>query len=216
MCANYGYLENLTWSDLLQLSGLAPDVSAINLPVSERFFPGMMAPVVFNDEQGPQIVRQAKRMYWGLVPPFWNKPLEEKRFSTFNYNSRAADWLEKPSFHAAIRQRRCILPASYFVEYAGVKGAKQAVHFGRPDHTPFALAGVWSDWCGIHKGESVAFGTFSILTTAANEIVAPVHPKAMPVILDWEDIGLWMDGPFEDAITLARPCAEDEICQFEV
>ncbi len=211
MCANYGYLENLTWSELARLAGLLPSISALNLPPFERFFPSMMAPLVVNRGDG----RIVERMHWGLIPTFWHKPIEEKRFSTFNFNTRAADWLEKPTFREAIRQRRCIIPATFFAEYQGEKGAKQAVHFGRPDRSPFALAGVWSDWQGSVKGEIVQMGTFSILTTAANAIVQPVHPKAMPVILDWEDISLWIEGPFEDAITLARPCPEDELIRLQ-
>jgi putative SOS response-associated peptidase YedK len=210
MCANYGFNEVLSWSTLAELAGLMATASALNLPLHEQFFPGAMAPVVLNGGKG----RIARRMYWGLVPGFWNKPLEQKRFPTFNYNSRAPDWLDKPSFHDAIRHRRCIIPATYFIEYTGPQGAKQAVSFGRPDGAPFAMAGVWSKWQGIHKGEAVRMNSFSMLTTSANAIVQPVHPKAMPVVLDWADIGLWMEGPFEEAVKLARPCADDALVRL--
>lgn len=210
MCANYGFNQYLTWTTLVELAGLMAGDRALNLPEEEQFFPGSMAPIVLNPGSG----RMARRMHWGLVPPFWNKPLEEKSFPTFNYNSRAPDWLEKPSFRDAVRHRRCIIPATYFVEYTGPKGAKKPVHFGRSDGAPFAMAGIWGKWQGQHKGESVQMNTFSMLTTAANAVVQPVHSKAMPVVLDWADVGLWMEGPLEEAITLARPCPDEVLVRF--
>ncbi len=211
MCAQYGFNHLLTWSNLVELAGIMAAGGALNLPLKERFFPGALAPVVLDISQQ----RTARRMHWGLVPKFWNKPLEDKRFPTFNYNSRADDWLEKPSFQEAIRHRRCIIPATYFVEHTGPKGAMQAVHFGRLDGAPFAMAGVWSKWAGQHKGEAVKMNTFSMLTTSANGVVEPVHPKAMPVVLDWDDIDLWLSGPFDKAVTLARPCPDDVLIRLK-
>jgi len=210
MCGTYGFDESLNWEKLVRLARLTPSARALNLPPAEVFYPGGMAPVVY--EQDGQ--RLAENMVWGLVPSFWHKPLEEKRFSTFNYNSRAADWLEKPTFRSAIRHRRCLVPATYFIEYSGPKGAKKRIAFGRPDHQPFVMAGVWSPWDGLHKGERVHLDTFTILTTDANAVVRPVHPQAMPVLLDWRDIDLWMDGPLEDAITLAHPAPEAALARF--
>ncbi len=210
MCAHYGFSNLLTWTTLVDLAGLMAGAGALNLPEEERFFPGSMAPIVVNTPKG----RLARRMHWGLVPPFWNKPLEEKRFPTFNYNTRADDWLDKPSFRDAVRHRRCIIPATFFAEYSGPAGAKQAIPFGRPDGSPFAMAGVWGKWQGVHKGEAVQMNTFSMLTTDANAVVHPIHPKAMPVVLSWADIGLWMEGPLEEAIKLARPCPDDALVRL--
>lgn len=202
MCANYGYTQQLYWDLLARLAKLSPDGTKLNLPESEQFYPGQFALVILQ-EGG---VRIARRMYWGLVPDFWRKPLEEKRFSTFNYNSRASDWLNKPTFAKAIRSQRCLIPATYFCEYAGPKGNRQAIPFQRPDGEPFALAGVWNFWSGTHKGEPVSMRTFSMLTTAANDVVAPIHPKAMPVILEWEDAQCWLLDPINTAKALVRPC----------
>ncbi len=210
MCGTYGFDESLTWARLAQLASLSPGAPALNLPAEEVFYPGSMALVV-HEKNG---MRLAKRMFWGLVPPFWKKPLEEKRFSTFNYNSRTPDWLDKPSFRSAIRHRRCLVPATYFIEYAGPKGAKKRVAFGRPDHGPFVMAGVWSPWHGLHRDEQVKLDTFTILTTDANAVVRPFHPQAMPVLLKWRDIDLWMDGPLQDAVRLAQPCPDNELIRF--
>ena len=53
---------------------------------------------------------------------------------------------------------------------------------------------------------------FSFLTTAANAIVAPIHPKAMPVILTTsEEINTWLTAPTEVALQLQRPLRDDAL-----
>ena len=55
------------------------------------------------------------------------------------------------------------------------------------DRPLFAFAGLWTPWRGVRgpksapvEGEHELYG---FLTTEANAVVAPIHPKAMPVIL---------------------------------
>ena len=44
------------------------------------------------------------------------------------------------------------------------------------------------------------------MTTMANAIVAPVHPKAMPVILTTsKEFDLWLEGETVEALKLQRP-----------
>lgn len=53
------------------------------------------------------------------------------------------------------------------------------------------------------EGEHMLFG---FLTTEANAVVAPIHPKAMPVILTTEtEIERWMTAPAPEALELQRP-----------
>ena len=60
-----------------------------------------------------------------------------------------------------------------------------------------ALAGIW------RFSESSA--RFAFLTCEPNPLVAPLHPKAMPVILHEEDYERWLGGEAEDACSLAVP-----------
>jgi putative SOS response-associated peptidase YedK len=47
---------------------------------------------------------------------------------------------------------------------------------------------------------------YGFLTTAPNAVVAPIHPKAMPVILTTpEEWSMWSSGPWETASKLQRP-----------
>jgi putative SOS response-associated peptidase YedK len=72
------------------------------------------------------------------------------------------------------------------------------------------LAGLWTRWRGARgpksapvEGEHELFG---FLTTEPNAIVAPIHPKAMPVILTTtEEFYLWLEGETFEALKLQRP-----------
>ena len=63
----------------------------------------------------------------------------------------------------------------------------------------FMLAGVWRP--------SEAGQVFAFLTTEPNAIVAPIHPKAMPVILHEEDWQQWLDARVAEALALALALA---------
>ena len=52
----------------------------------------------------------------------------------------------------------------------------------------------------------------AFLTCEANKVVGEVHPKAMPVMLGSGDVSRWLDGPREDACSLAKPF-EDTLMQ---
>jgi putative SOS response-associated peptidase YedK len=86
-------------------------------------------------------------------------------------------------------------PAGYF--WFGLAGDEP-----RP---PFAFAGLWRDFQpGPSEGESRET-THTIITTTANDVVRPVHPDRMPVILDPADYERWLTGSADEANALLRP-----------
>ena len=84
------------------------------------------------------------------------------------------------------------------------------------DRPLFVFAGLWTPWRGVRGPKSAPVGgaheLFAFLTTEANAIVAPVHPKAMPVILTTpEEVDLWLSGETADALELQRPLPDEAL-----
>jgi len=124
-------------------------------------------------------------MRWGLIPAWVKEPGE---FSTL-INARSETAAQKPSFRAAMKYRRCLVPADGFYEWAGQKGKKHPFHIHREDGQPIAFAGLWEHWLGAGGSE---MESVTILTTEANANVAPIHER-MPVIIDPDDFDAWLD-----------------------
>lgn len=125
-------------------------------------------------------------MRWGLVPSWAKDPSIGSKM----INARSETVQEKPSFRNAFNRRRCLIPADGFYEWkkASGKGPSTPYFFYASDHKPFAFAGLWEVWQSPDGGE---LHTCTILTTAANSLVAPVHDR-MPVILAGEALSKWL------------------------
>ena len=117
---------------------------------------------------------------------------------------------EKPAFRAAFKKRRCLILADGFYEWLATPHGKQPIYICLQDERPFCLAGLWE--CNS-KLESKPLETCTILTTAANPLVAPIHDR-MPVILRADHFDQWLDPDFKDADALQnllQPFAAQEM-----
>lgn len=83
------------------------------------------------------------------------------------------------------------------------------------DKPLFWFAGIWvPQWTSVRKVKEgpVTVDLFGFLTTEPNGIVAPIHQKAMPVILkDDLEIDLWLTKLWSDVKHLQRPLPDDEL-----
>lgn len=92
-------------------------------------------------------------------------------------------------------------------------GRTQNVWFARsPERSVMFFAGLWTRWRGVKRvrdGER-DYELFGFLTCEPNAVVAPIHKKAMPVILtEPDEIDLWLSAPWNDAKRLQRPLPND-------
>lgn len=196
MCGRYG-TEKLTWDEIVRMSRLSvPSVPSEALAPRWNIAPTQTAPILLRERDA--VAGALAR--WDLVPFWWKKPLEEKKYSTFN--ARLEDIADKAAYREPIRRRRCLVPAAYFVEWRKDGKARLPYRIGRADGSPFMMGGVWDRWRGVHKGEAVELVSFSIVVTAANPLVGLLHDR-MPVILHPEDHATWLDGDLEAALSVA-------------
>jgi len=162
---------------------------------------------------GP-LERRATCMRWGLVP-FWAK---DPSVGNRMINARSETAAGKPAFRAAMKSRRCVVPADGFYEWKAIGDVKQPFYVHRagapPTGAPIAMAGLWERWREKDApGDEPALETFTILTTSANATLADLHLR-MPVILDGAGIERWLDPSVEDAgqlEDLLRPLPDDAL-----
>ena len=139
--------------------------------------------------------RELALLRWGLIPSWSKDPAIGIRL----INARAETAHEKPSFRNAFRRHRCLIPASGFYEWLRWERGKQPYFVRMRDERLFAFAGLWDRWESPDKG---AIETCTILTTAANAVLAPIHDR-MPVILPSTEYARWLDPTLLNTDSLA-------------
>lgn len=171
------------------------DFDAIAFAPHYNLAPLQFAPVIREHEGA----RHVAMMRWGLLPS-WAKDVS---IATRLINARVETAAEKPAFRAAFRARRCLVPADAFYEWAPTPSGKQPYLVRLKSGEPLALAGLWEHW---HAPDGEALSTFTILTTDANALLAPLHER-MPVVLPPESWSLWLNGARtpQQVMPLARP-----------
>ncbi len=107
-------------------------------------------------------------------------------------------------------ENRCLIPLTEFCEWTpdvhdvgGGKPLKGEIWFAVTDQPVFTVAGYWQ---ASAKGNG-----FSMVTCDPNELVAPIHPKAMITVLEEADWDLWLTGSYEDVVGLQRPYDADRM-----
>ena len=223
MCGRF--TQRMTWRELHERMGLLG--TPLNLRPRFNVAPSQDVAVVRANDDG----RTLAMLRWGLIPSWAREPNIGYKL----INARSETAAEKPSFRSAWRNRRCLIPADGFFEWQPRGKTRQPWLFRLGDGAPFAFAGLWERWTVpqaaaltgslAERSPGDAVETCTILTTTANEMVAPVHGR-MPVILPREAYGPWLAGeevpllPYPaDAMTahpvstlVNRPANDDPRC----
>jgi putative SOS response-associated peptidase YedK len=188
MCAHYfAYTEG----DIIEIRKIIEEwnktvfkTKPVSLATGE-IYPGCIAPIAAKD---------------GLRPMKWGYP-----HSSGKVNRHARSETAAVKFREDMAQRRCIIPATHFYEYAAIDdqlsflenavsrtARKVKYQFTLPGSAPFNFAGLYS----YHPvGESVItlVPHFVIMTMEANSSVADIHDR-MPVVLHDGELSEWLIG----------------------
>lgn len=131
---------------------------------------------------------------WGLIPSWSKDPsIAEKMF-----NARAETVDQKPSFRDAFKKRRCLIVADGFYEWKKEGNKKIPLYYHLKSGRPFGFAGLYETWLSPDQKE---ISTCTIITTAANELISPVHDR-MPVILSGDQERAWLGSNASDVAAL--------------
>jgi putative SOS response-associated peptidase YedK len=142
-----------------------------------------------------ELARTLTPFRWGLIPSWAKDAAAGSRL----FNARGETVATRPSFRAAFKERRIIIPADGFFEWRKVSsGSKQPHYFTRADREPMAFAGL-SEWWRDKNGPDDAPGIVSctIITTSASQDMDGIHDR-MPVILNPDTFDVWLNPRNDD------------------
>ena len=156
-------------------------------------YPGSIVPIITPDE-GLLVPQDLK---WGFEVE-WRKGLVFNTRIDLALGPKAGMW-KKP-----IAEGRCIVAtAGFFEPHASEtirssrtgKEIKRQYFFETPGNHPTFLAAVRNE------------NAFSVVTTEPNRWVSPIHDR-MPIVLERQDIPLWLEGDFETLADRSRTVLE--------
>ena len=203
MCGRF--TRDFTWQEVREVSRMLD----LELPAEDpgpayNIAPTDPHPVIIASEGGGRV----REMRWGLLPS-WSK---DTRLAFSTINARLESVAEKPAFRDAWKQRRAVIPATGYYEWPVFDGRKRP-HYIHLDDSPVMLfGGVWesrSDGAGGH------LLTYSIVTRAADPVIAPVHDR-MPLILPPDVLHDWLHGDADAAMAIAHAAPEPALAYHEV
>jgi putative SOS response-associated peptidase YedK len=180
---------------------------SFTMPGGYNIAPGQDIAIILNEGRKNRLTT----CRWGFVPS-WCKELNE---GYKMINARAETVAERPSFREAFSNHRCLIVADGFYEWKNEGGKRRPFYIHRKDGKPFGMAGLYNLWT---SPEGAQVCTSTIITTDANEVLAPIHDR-MPVILSPEANGLWLDPAVhekERLLPVLKPCLDTDLELFEV
>ncbi len=155
-------------------------------------------------------VRPQVRLFkWGLIPAWAKNP----DLGYQMINARAETIAEKASYRTLPASHRCLVPCSGFYEWQQKGKQKQPFNIQRKDQQLFTLAGFWT---GRKSPLLQEIQSFTIITTAANSLLAPIHDR-MPVIIPEQRRPAWLfDRDVKTALGFLEPYSREDMEKYQI
>ena len=187
MCGRY-YIDDDTAKEIQKL---IRDVEERQKIAVKDIRPTEQAPILYAEKSAIRCCFQQ----WGFPGVADNKLI---------INARSESAMEKRMFRDGVERRRIVIPAAGFYEW-NVRKEKNT--FTRRGHDMMYMAGIYSRFENEDR--------FVILTTSANESMAPVHDR-MPLILEKEEVMPWlMEGNRASEFLHKVPCLLERSTEYE-
>lgn len=201
-----------SWSKLFEDMGIeqaAPPggLNRFNISPSQATQTGVTwtrLPVITVGEDPSQ--RAIHGMVWPLIP-YWCHG-ELPKFSTANCRSEPDESFsttvaKKPAFRDAWQKnRRCLIPFSWFYEWDQRSQPKQPWLVRPKDQGLMVMAGLWDV---TETSSKQTLLSCTILTTAPNQILKDIGHHRSPVWLHASQWDTWLRGSVHQAESLLKP-----------
>jgi putative SOS response-associated peptidase YedK len=168
------------------------------LPADWNIAPTREIYIVKSDgsESGPDNSRTLATASWGIIAPWSKDSPSALRSQSQAINARSESIDSKPTFKSAFRNRRCLIPADGYYEWATELGRykpKQPFYISHElwesERKSLAFAGIWDRWI---SPEGRIVDSAAIITRPAVGFLATVHSR-MPTFLPEERWDHWLD-----------------------
>lgn len=178
-----------------------------NLAPIDSVYPDQDAPILVSRSSGALELRMSR---WGFPPATGKDVITNIR------NLKSKWWKDVNREYLLEPAYRCLVPFTAFAE-----PVRNSTWFYTPTADVACFAGIWRPWSGerlmqtgkprrerVHRDD---WNLYAFLTTDPNDLVRPVHERAMPVILiDPQEQTEWLGGG-EESLRLQRTLPNEQL-----
>jgi putative SOS response-associated peptidase YedK len=189
-----------TWRDVVEFSRpLRLITPSLDPTPNYNRAPSQKAWVLLAEQEEVRVAE----LSWGLMSAW----MATKKLLPI-VNARAETAPEKPSFRAAWRRRRCLIPSSGYYEWQ--QFARKQPYFIRPANAAiFMYGGLWE------YNEITGLSSYCILTQPSQAPIAHLHDR-MPVMLPAPLLREWLFCTSDDAVQLVHTLPPSELDFYPV